>query len=102
MAAHAVADTLRSVQSPSDSDRRQVTAKHIPVGEGRGVAAAMAALLDGDHMAVWQVADHLIPDPAMKAGGMHQQQRGLLATKLGPPLPTRQRDAVDRQPVQRG
>jgi ATP-independent RNA helicase DbpA len=48
--------------------------------------AAVASLLDGDHVPVRKACNDLVPDPGMETGGMDKQQRRRLAAQFWPPL----------------
>jgi hypothetical protein len=84
--AHAVADADQLAQFERRDECRQVAPEHRPAGDLGALAAAMSTLIDGDDVACRQMRDQLIPDTAVKAGGVHEQQRRLATTQLGVPL----------------
>ena len=100
MCAHAVADADGVLHVQRLQHRRLVAAEVGPAVEAAAAAAAVASLVHRDHMVAGQLVDHLIPHPAVEAGGMHHPQRGRAATQMRPPFMAGQRQAAQLQVVQ--
>ena len=93
-------DADRVVHVQRLQQRRLVAAEVGPAVEAGAATAAVAALVDRDHGVRGQLVDHLVPNPAVEAGGVHQPERGRAAAQVGAPLVARERQAAQVEMVQ--
>ena len=94
------ADQILQTQTPDHLG--QVPTEDLPVRDRGLLAAAVAALVHGDHVALAQVRHHRVPAARMKARGVDEQQRrGLPAPRLAP-LEVRELHPVRVDPMLRG
>jgi len=100
MRAHAVANAHGIFCVQRFQQRRLVAAEVGPAVEAGAAAAAVAALVDRDHMVAGQLVDHLVPHPAVEASGMHHPQRRRVAAQVCPPFMASQRQAADVEVMQ--